>query len=117
MHLPNFFYHLLCQIVGFKTEVDLLNHIQDTYSESWYSNDITAVVFDPSQDYSSVLPNDISYKIRIMREWQTDIIYKKKVYDMGPSHSSKYAHTHALSLSLSLSLNQSIDQSINQSYT
>ena len=103
--------------------MDLLNHIQRTYSGyEFYTNDIIGVVFDPSQDYSSVLPNDISYKIRIMSEWETDIIYKKKVYDMGPSYSSsKYAHMHtrmhalsSLSLSsLSLSLSQSINQSIN----
>ena len=99
--------------------MDLLSQIQRTYSGfEFYTNDITAVVFDPSQDYSSVLPNDISYKIRIdsVWQWKTDLIYEKKLYDMGPSRSeSKYAHTHAYMLSLSLSL--SLNQSINQSYT
>ena len=68
-----------------------------------------AVVFDPSKNYSSVLPNDISYKIRMEGEWMTDDTFRKSIFVTGPSYSdSKYKHSLSLSLSLSLSQEQSM---------
>ncbi|XP_052680751.1 phospholipid-transporting ATPase ABCA3-like [Crassostrea angulata] len=73
---------------GFATEVDILNYYQNI--SVWNRFSKVAVVFDPSHSNDSVLPDDVTYKIRMDGQWST----KSKYFDhdsyQGPRRFQPY---------------------------
>lgn len=69
-------------------QVDLLSYLnqpdEDDNDYQWY-NSRTAVVFDPSNTYELVLPDDVTYKLRIDQEMDTESTYPNKDLNPGPS--------------------------------
>lgn len=68
--------------------MDLLSYLnQPDESDNgyqWYYGR-TAVVFDPSNTYESALPDDVTYKVRIDQEMDTESKYPNKDLNPGPS--------------------------------
>lgn len=68
--------------------MDLLSYLnqpdENDNGYQWY-NSRTAVVFDPSNTYELVLPDDVTYKLRIDQEMDTESTYPNKDLNPGPS--------------------------------
>lgn len=63
--------------------MDILNYYQNI--SVWNRFSKVAVVFDPSHSNDSVLPDDVTYKIRMTGEWSTTSKYFDHDYFQGPS--------------------------------
>lgn len=62
--------------------MDLLNYYQNISDGYRYSK--VAVVFDPSHSNDSVLPDDVTYKIRMDGQWSTKSKYFDHDSNQGP---------------------------------
>ncbi|XP_062574514.1 phospholipid-transporting ATPase ABCA3-like, partial [Saccostrea cucullata] len=76
----------------FASEADLLEYLRRSDNDYGYGSyyDVTGIVFDPSHSYNSVLPDAISYSLRMSGEWKTEEKFADKSFNPGPAWEYQY---------------------------